>query len=175
MKIIDLTMPIHEGMPVYPGDPDIEIEQIQAERTHGWNMLRICMNTHDGTHVNVPLHAKKGSRSLDDYELSDFCGECLLYENERDIQPEKGIIFSQHDIDMHLAEKIASIGPRFVGLSSDFLIDEKVERYLLNRNIILFENLAGTKKLPKEFFFHGAPLKIRYGDGSPIRAYAVVD
>jgi len=24
MKIIDLTLPIHEGMKVYPGDPEVE-------------------------------------------------------------------------------------------------------------------------------------------------------
>lgn len=30
MKIIDLSLPIFDGMPVYPGDPEVVVEQIQT-------------------------------------------------------------------------------------------------------------------------------------------------
>ena len=74
---------------------------------------------------------------------------------------------------MELAKIIVEKKPKFVGLSSNFEFDEEVERFLLENEIICFERFANTEKLPKRFFFHGAPLKIKNGDGSPIRAYAI--
>lgn len=80
MKIIDLTLPIQTGMPVYPGDPEASIELIQTVEKDGWNMRRIQMNSHDGTHVNAPVHAFSGEKTLDDYSLESFCGKACIYD-----------------------------------------------------------------------------------------------
>ncbi len=173
MKIIDLTLPIFEGMQLYPGDPEIHIEQIFTIENEGWNMKRFHMNGHDGTHVNVPIHCKKEGKTLNDYNIQDFCGECTLFEDLQDIIPSKGVIFAHMNITREMAEVIIARKSRFVGLSSDFEFNEHVEKFLLNNDILCFEKLANTKKLPKQFFFHGAPLKIQDGDGSPVRAYAI--
>lgn len=171
MKIIDLTLPIHNGMFVYPGDPEVNIEQIQTINKNGWNMKRLHLNGHDGTHVNVPVHCNKKGKTLDNYKVTDFFGECVLYKTDRDIKSGMGIIFLKQ-ITMDTAKKIAKIKPKFVGLVVE--ADEKIERYLLNNNIILFERLVNTNKLPKKFLFYGVPLKIKNGDGSPIRAFAIL-
>jgi kynurenine formamidase len=46
---------------------------------------------------------------------------------------------------------------------------------LLEAGIISFENLANTEKLPRAFTFYGMPLNIKDSDGSPIRAFALLD
>src|SRR5215467_1437008 len=79
MRIIDLTLPMYTGMPVFPGDPEVSIETIQTFERDGWNMRRIEMNSHDGTHVNVPIHGTANGKTLDDYTLSDFCGSAEIY------------------------------------------------------------------------------------------------
>ncbi len=56
MKIIDLTVPIYTGMPVYPGDPEVDIEQVQTVENDEWNMKRLHICSHDGTHINAPSH-----------------------------------------------------------------------------------------------------------------------
>lgn len=173
MKIIDLTLPIYEGMPVYPGDPEVEIEQVDIFENGGWNMKRIHMNGHDGTHVNASSHCTVKGKTLDDYVVDDFCGDCTLFEDNADLAPEKGVIFSKQNITMEMAEIIVEKKPKFVGLSAEFEYDEDVEIFLLQHDIICFERLANTDQLPKAFIFHGVPLKIKEGDGSPIRAYAV--
>jgi len=172
MTVLDLTLSIHNGMKVYPGDPEVEIEQIQTIQKNSWNMKRMHINGHDGTHVNVSSHSKLNGKTLDDYKIEDFCGDCLIYETIEDIKSKKGVIFIHQNIDMELAKNIVKKKPKFVGLSSEFEFDEKVEKFLLENDILCFERLANTKKLPKKFFFQGAPLKIKDGDGSPIRAYA---
>ena len=171
MKIIDLTLPIQNGMFVYPGDPEVDIEQLQTLDKDGWNMKRIHMNGHDGTHVNAPIHCTKDGKTLDDFKLSNFCGECVLYESDSDIQTGIGIIF-KNQIDKRLAEKTVKIKPKFVGFVVE--ADEEIEKYLLNNDIILFERLTNIDNLPKKFQFYGVPLKIKDGDGSPVRAFAVL-
>jgi len=172
MKIIDLTLQIYNGMPVYPGDPEVEIEQIQTIEKDGWNMKRIHINGHDGTHVNVPLHCEKDGKTLDDYNIKDFIGDCSIYEENQDTNSDEGVIFTKQNINMRLAKIIVENKPKFIGLSAEFEFDEKVEQFLLKKGILCFERLANTDKLPKKFFFNGVPLKIKAGDGSPVRAYA---
>lgn len=170
MKIIDLTLLISNEMYIYPGDPKIDVEQLQTFDKDGWNMKRIHMNTHDGTHVNAPIHGVKDGKTLNNFEVSDFCGESILYENYSDIQFGIGILF-QKQINMGIAEQIVKIKPKFVGLVVE--VDEEIEKYLLKNDIMLFERLTNVDKLPKKFNFYGAPLKIKDGDGSPVRAFAI--
>lgn len=175
MKVIDLTLPIYKGMPVYPGDPEVEIEQVHTFEAGGWNMKRLHINGHDGTHVNASIHCTSDGKTLDDYTIEEFCGDCVLYEELEDIQSNHGVIFTKQNINMELAEIIVERRPTFVGQSAEFEFDEAVEQFLLQNDIICFERLANTEKLPKKFFFHGVPLAIKEGDGSPIRAYAVCE
>ncbi|MEM7120453.1 MAG: cyclase family protein [Pseudomonadota bacterium] len=175
MRVIDLTLPMHADMDVYPGDPPPRYDLIEVFAETGWNMKRLEMNGHDGTHVNVPLHATADGKNLDDYDLSAFVGEAVLYESDDDITPDMGLIFHATDISWPTAQAIVDIGPRFIGLPARFEFDIAIERWLLERDVVSFERLINTDQLPKTFFFHGAPLKIVHGDGSPVRAYALVD
>ena len=177
MKIVDLALPLFSGMPVFPGDPEVKIFPVQTYSNDQWNMLRLEVNGHDGTHVNVPLHATAQGKNLDDYQIGDFLGNSLVFQKPADIQTDKGIIFSDHDLTQDLAELVVSVKPKFVGLSSQFEFNVEVERFLLEKGVISFERLINTDQLPrgKEFMFYGLPLRIKKGDGSPVRAIAVIE
>lgn len=175
MRIIDLSLPIYEGMPVYPGDPEVKITLIQNVAEHGWNMRRIEMNGHDGTHVNAQSHAVDGGKSLDEYPLARFQGTARIYKRGETLSRECGYIFRAHNMETADAAAIIAARPRFVGLSSAFECHTEVERDLLKEDILLFERLANLDGLPDEFHFYAMPLPIRDGDGSPVRAFAVLD
>jgi len=173
MSFIDLSSELYTGFPVYPWDPEVLIEQIFTLENDGWNMNRIEINSHDGTHVNVPIHGKKHGKTLSDYTLQDFIWPARLYESESDIVSGEWLIFHKSNISQALAEKIVHIRPLFVALSWKFEFDLDVEKYLFEHDIISFERLENTEKLPKRCMFYAVPLKIRNGDGSPVRAFAV--
>ncbi len=99
--------------------------------------------------------------------------ESVLFENDDDIQEWIGLIFWEKDINWDIAKKIVEIKPKFIWVSEEF--DIEIEKYLLENQIISFERLVNTKNLPKNFYFYGVPLKIRAGDGSPVRAYAIIN
>lgn len=174
MKIIDLTLPMHTGMPVYPGDPEASIELIQTLEKDGWNMRRVQINTHDGTHVNAPVHGVEEGKTLDDYPLEAFFGPAKIYKPGLSVNSNTGVIFRDHDIDQSAADWIKQTRPHFVGLSSKYEVNTDIEKELLKEEVVLFERLANCEQLPDEFMFYGTPLKIKEGDGSPVRAFAVI-
>ena len=120
MKYIDLTQPLYDHMPVYPGDPDLILTLIQTIEKDGWNMRRIEMNLHDGTHVNAPIHMAINGKSLEDLPLERFSGPCELYKDGIPFHSDTGIMFTTRNIDMALAEKMAASPPKFIGLSEKF-------------------------------------------------------
>lgn len=60
-KIIDLTHPLHAGVPVYPGDGGV---RLGADQVHGTmedgspqaHVGRVNMGLHNGTHMDAPFH-----------------------------------------------------------------------------------------------------------------------
>lgn len=64
--------------------------------------------------------------------------------------------------------------PKFIGLSEKFEFDIAIEKLLLEKGIISYENLTNTKSLPESFTFYGVPLNIKESDGSPVRAFAII-
>jgi arylformamidase len=173
MIIIDLTIPLKHQMRVYPGDPEIIIESALTFEKDGWNVQRIQLNSHLGTHVNVPFHATKNGKKLGDYALPDFVGQAVIYEQLSDIKSDKGVIFRDCNVDRAITERIKAIKPPFIGISAAFDFDEALEIELLEAEIISFENLINLDQLPKEFMFFGIPLHIEDGDGSTVRAFAI--
>lgn len=111
---------------------------------------------------------------MDDYTLDMFCGPARIYSAAQPMTNEYGYIFRDQNIDNKIAEEITRIHPCFVALASTFEFDVEIEKDLLKENIVVFERIANTDQLPDEFEFYGMPLKIREGDGSPVRAFAVV-
>jgi arylformamidase len=175
MHIIDLSIEIKNGMHVFPGDPEVEIENIQTFKKDGWNMKRLHINGHDGTHVNVQIHGLCKGKNLDQYKLEDFIGESVLFESITDIQHDIGLVVAKRNIDKTLAQIIVDRRPKFVGLSSRYELNVDIEKFFFKNDIISFEKVAHTDKLPKRFIFYGVPLKIKNGDGSPVRAYAIIN
>lgn len=174
MKIIDLSQPLFDNMPVYPGDPEVTIKEVHTLQKEGWNMRNMTFTTHIGTHVNVPYHMNNTGRRLDSYDLDRFMGKAELYTEGMKIYKNKGIIFSKINITREITDLLIKYPPKFIGLSEKFEFDITLEKILLDADIISFENLTNTDKLPQSFNFYGVPLHIKESDGSPVRAFAVI-
>ncbi|MFI0450600.1 cyclase family protein [Actinomadura sp. 6N118] len=53
---IDLSVPIGTGMPVYPGDPEVELSAALTVAKDGVNVQRLHLGSQTGTHVDAPFH-----------------------------------------------------------------------------------------------------------------------
>lgn len=57
LKWIDISIPLHDGLVHWPGDPPFEkikVEDMDTGATH--NLSRLTMGSHSGTHVDAPRH-----------------------------------------------------------------------------------------------------------------------
>jgi arylformamidase len=61
----DVTVPLAPGLPVYPGDPPFEIESVQRLGAAPYNLSRMSLATHTGTHVDAPAHFLHGGATID--------------------------------------------------------------------------------------------------------------
>ncbi len=75
MTIYDISVPIRAGMPIYDGDPGVDV-QAWSSLTKGdsANVSFIHLGAHTGTHVDAPAHFIKGARKLDSLELDVLLG-----------------------------------------------------------------------------------------------------
>jgi arylformamidase len=63
---IDISMPVKDGMPVWPGDPAPLLERV-ADQSRGdpCTLTRVAMGAHTGTHMDAPLHFLRDTATLD--------------------------------------------------------------------------------------------------------------
>lgn len=73
-RVIDLSYPIANGMPVYPGDPDVHFRLIHTIKESGYNVTELTMGVHAGTHVDAPSHSIYSDRSVDSLPLDVLVG-----------------------------------------------------------------------------------------------------
>ncbi len=79
-KIIDLTHPISEGMPVYPGtEPPVLKTECTIEEI-GFLEKKITLFSHTGTHMDAPAHLVKNAETLDKLSIEQFYGNALLLD-----------------------------------------------------------------------------------------------
>ena len=80
MKFIDLSHPITEAMPVYPGTQPPVIAPCCSHETEGFMEHKLSMFTHTGTHIDAPLHLFKDGRSLDQFSINHFIGPAIKFQ-----------------------------------------------------------------------------------------------
>jgi arylformamidase len=83
MRVVDLTHPYDNGMPVFPGLPDPSFEPIAKVEDDGYAMTRYSMLNHIGTHVDAPAHQIAGGDTLDEIGLERLVTEALTIDVSR--------------------------------------------------------------------------------------------
>lgn len=74
MKLIDLSHPLTDGGPAFPGDPTPAIRPFTHLATHQYNLTQVQMGTHTGTHLDAMFHFFDDGRTIDRMPLDWFYG-----------------------------------------------------------------------------------------------------
>ncbi len=172
MKVIDLTTSLYSDMEVFHGDPQVKIDIVHTYEENTWELRKISMGTHTGTHVDAFSHMHKGKDTLDDISIERFFGKAQVVDSIKDALVGIGLFFIK-ETGLEMLSEINALKPGFVGGN----ITEDLERALLGEEVITYTGLVNLELIPKgeTFMFYGLPLKIACGDGSPVRAIAILD
>lgn len=76
-RLLDLSLPIGEHAPPYPGDPAPELQPWATLESDGYRVTRLTLGSHQGTHLDAPSHFLKGGGSIDSVRLEACAGPAL--------------------------------------------------------------------------------------------------
>ena len=79
-RYYDLSNPVWEEMPYYPASFPVQIEQVSSVEQGGFNVHKVTMATHHGTHVDAPRHLSNQGTTLEEMDLNRFMGEGVVLD-----------------------------------------------------------------------------------------------
>lgn len=189
---IDITKTLKPSMAVYEGDPKFENDKIFSIEKDGFNLNKISMGTHTGSHIDSPLHFIKNGMSVSEIDSRYFVTDTFLADVSKykfinsdvlknyDLSNVNSIVFKTESENIFLtkdgAEYILKTDIILVGTDNMDIEDESdgdfcVHKLLLKNNILIAENLD-LKNVSEGFYkLYCFPLKIENADGSPVRAF----
>jgi len=199
----DLSHPIEDGMPVYPGDPPVSVEPYAKIDTDGYRVTALGLGSHAGTHVDAPSHLEPDGDTLGDYDVDDFRFDARVVHVDpgaRGIVEPNAIPDTDADIVVfatgwsdlwrtgkyrdhpalapETARVLAERG-QHVGIDAPSVDPPESEAFpahhhLLGSGSLILENLTNLAGLPERVTIHAYPLSVD-ADGAPARVVADVE
>lgn len=84
MRIYDVSVPISEVMPVWPGDPRVRIEKVASlAKGDEANLSYLHLSCHTGTHVDAPYHFDIHGLTVDRLDPELLVGPAFVAEVDR--------------------------------------------------------------------------------------------
>jgi kynurenine formamidase len=74
MKIVDLSLPLTNQTPIYPGDPEPTISVATTIENEGYNLHYVHIGSQTGSHVDAPYHFCQNGQRIDESDLRLFIG-----------------------------------------------------------------------------------------------------
>ena len=103
-RAIDLTHELHDGMPIYPGDPSPSFVSYATLEKNGVNLTKLILGSHTGTHIDAPRHFIPDGIGVDEIPPSKLVGEAYVCDlSSKPI----GSGITGSDLRKNLEEKIA--------------------------------------------------------------------
>jgi len=76
MPIYDVTVPLRNGLPTWPGDPAVQISDFRSlSDGDSANVTALNIGAHTATHVDAPAHFIEGAAKVDSLDLNVLIGE----------------------------------------------------------------------------------------------------
>ncbi len=200
--VIDISQPLHPGLPVWPGDPPVVIARLDEGLPA---VSQLSLSTHAGTHIDPPAHFIAGAAAVDQLPLDLLVGPAWLV-HLRGAGPVTAAALARAAIPAATERLLlrtdnsnrpsTTFDPDFVALAPDaarWLLEHQirligidapsiepfdspggpVHRVLLAAGVVIVEGLALAGVEPGAYELICLPLPIRGGDGAPARAVLV--
>src|ERR687895_725548 len=192
-KFYDLSNPMSQDMPVYPGEPKPEFQPIFSIGKDKVNVTRLVMSSHTGTHIDAPKHfiPTSTANAVNDIPLETFIGECVVLDiSKRDV----GYGITDSDLDEYsgmINQNNGDIILVYTGTSDQWVVDHRIkcigidsfsmEKYgfrrgltsekLLSNGIGIIQCISSKLKecVGNRMFLVCIPLPLEGVDGSPVR------
>jgi arylformamidase len=146
MKIFDITLTITPELPVWPGDPAVQLERVsKIEDGANANVSRVSMGVHTGTHIDAPYHfINESTVTVEQLSLEVLTGIAHVYHLPDSVDVVTSQVLEQLEIPVrarrllfrtrnstYWAQSLSQFQTDFVGL------DTTAAQYLADRGVWL--------------------------------------
>ena len=200
MEILDISVPIRERMPVYPGNAGVALRRVDSIADGAVaNVSAVDLGAHTGTHVDAPNHFIDGAPGVDAVALAPLMGDAVVVDatavdktldaaavaaagvpagaervlfRTRNSQLWEQDEFSEDFVsfDASGARALLDAGVRLVGIDYLSIGDPGAHRALLGADVAVVEGLDLRAVEPGPYQLVCLPLKLVGSDGGPARA-----
>jgi arylformamidase len=200
VSLIDVSVTIRPRMPIYEGDPGVDIELARSiDRGDLVNVSRLELGAHTGTHVDAPRHFIRDGPGADRLTLESFVGPCVVADATAAAGEIDAEVIDSLDLERGAervllktansrlwerdsfspdflrlngsgADALVERGVRLVGIDYLSLGDPAAHNTLLEHRVGVIEGLDLRRVDPGRYFLACLPLKIADCDGAPARA-----
>lgn len=174
--------------PVYEGDPETVVEKIKdMENGDGYNLSKLSLSLHSGTHIDAPLHYCDDGKSVESLRLNTFFGKCtvisvkgvltgedmerlLPYCKKRILFHGDGETFLSESAAIVLAEsRVVLVGTDAQSIAPSF-DEDRPHRRLAQAGIAVLERLNLSSIEDGEYELCAFPIKLGGLEAAPCRA-----
>lgn len=203
MPVRDLSHPLCDATPVYPGDPPVRVAPHATYDADGYRVSSLELGTHAGTHIDAPSHTEPDGRSLDAFPVDRFRFDARLVDCRHRSTGESVTRADLPDTDADIivldtgwadhwgTDRYADhpyLAPKAAAWCADQGLDVGVDAFsvdptpagpapahhaLLGAGRLVVENLTNLDGLPERVRLDAMPLAVADADGAPVRAVAV--
>ena len=78
LKFIDLTLPVSEKIPTFPGSPQPIFIQWENIKDDGYNLELLFLSSHTGTHLDAPYHFLEKGKKIHENSLKRLIINAIL-------------------------------------------------------------------------------------------------
>lgn len=201
MNWIDVSIPLENGVTVWPGDAPFAFDaDLRIAQGDMCNVSRIAMSSHTGTHVDAPWHFEDSGKRLDEVDAGIYMGQALIVDatglaqvDAKDLGPDslpRRVLLktdnSKRPFDLPFQENYVALTPdaarriveenvKLIGIDylsvAPFDDAETVHHILLRNEVMIVEGLRLDFIMPGTHEFIVLPLALKDADGAPARAF----
>ncbi len=139
-EIIDISLDISEDTVVMPDNPEFNKEELASIEDEGYELYRICMSNHIGTHIDAPAHFIQDGALINQLSLSTLIGRALVIgiRDEHKVSLDE---LKKVDLKDNIRVLFKTRNSKLLDenrLSKDFVyVDKEVARYLVEKGVRL--------------------------------------
>lgn len=83
-NIIDISVPMHPMLPVWPTNRPVSIEHLQSIKNGAVaNATHFSTNSHTGTNIDAPLHFVDDAKTTEEIPLDKLIGPCQVVDFQK--------------------------------------------------------------------------------------------
>jgi arylformamidase len=197
-RIIDVSVSIDDGTPIWDGDPTFSIERVSwISQGANANVSKLCCGVHTGTHVDAPLHFIDGAGGIETLDVDALVGPVVVADArfvegdidaadlERISLPDcERVLFRTRNSELwdgrpftkdfvaiapDAAQVLVDRGLRLVGVDYLSVGSPETHRILLGSRMVALEGLDLREVEPGEYELFCGPIKLVGSDGAPAR------